>query len=115
VDKVLGVYQRHARTEGRDAYLTSLARANLAIAYCQRGAGTDLAEAVRLCGQEIQARADRYGPAHRVLARVHRALGDRPAALVHARNAARLLATDAPGGPSHRAAEALLRERPGQR
>jgi tetratricopeptide (TPR) repeat protein len=219
VDKLLGVYQRHARTEGRDAYLTSLARVNLAIAYCQRGAGTDLAEAVRLGGQEIQARADRYGPAHPVtlmarsllvrcliaqaeaaddqderlrlareafddadrvraardrlfgvisvnatlmrryqghallllgdteraraclrhalafdtarngnqewrgsgpthllLARVHRALGDRPAALVHARNAARLLATDAPGGPSHRAAEALLRElerRPG--
>jgi tetratricopeptide (TPR) repeat protein len=66
VDKLLGAYQRHARTEGCDAYLAGLARANLAIAYCQRGAGTDLDEAVRLCRQEIQARIDRYGADHSI-------------------------------------------------
>jgi hypothetical protein len=213
VGKLLAVYQRHARTEGRDAYLTSLARLNLANAYCQRGAGADLAEAVRLCGQEIQARAERHGmthpvtlvarslhircliaqaeaakdhdervrlaraaaddadrvraardrlsgvssvnatlmrryrghallllgdleraraclrfalafdtarngnqewrgsgPTHLLLARVHRALGDRAAALAHARTAGRLLAADTPDGPSRRAAEVLLRE-----
>jgi hypothetical protein len=212
-DKLLDTYQRHMLTDGRDAYLASLARANLAIAYCQRGAGTDLAEAARLCRQEIQARADRYGAAHPItlvarsilvrclltqaeatkdqderirlareafddadrvravrdrlfgvtsvnatlirryqghalfllgdmeraraflqyalafdtarngnqewcgsgpihflLARVHRALGDQPAALIHARKACRLLATDTPGGSSRRAAEAWLRE-----
>ena len=213
VEKLLDAYQRHVRTEGRDAYLASLARVNLAIAYCQRDAGTDLAEAVRLCRQEVQTRADRYGathpitlvarsllvrcllaqaeatkdqderlrlareafddadrvraacdrlfgvisvnatlsrryqghalfllgdmeqaraclqyalafdtarngnqewrgsgPTHLLLARVHRALGDRATALIHARKACGLLATDIPGGPSRRAAEALLRE-----
>jgi tetratricopeptide (TPR) repeat protein len=213
VEKLLEAYQRHARTDGRDAYLTSVARANLAIAYCQRGTGTDLAEAVRLCRQEIQTRTDRYGADHPItlvarsllvrcllaqaevtedqgerlrlarealgdadrvraardrlfgvlsvnatlsrryqghalfllgdteraraclqyalafdtarngnrewrgsghthllLARVHRALGDRQAALTHARNARRLLAADTPAGPSRRAAEALLRD-----
>lgn len=213
VEKLLGAYQRHARTDGHDAYLTSLAGANLAVAYCARGVGTDLAEAVQLCRQETQVRADRYGaghpitlvarsllvrcllaqaeaaedrdervrlarnayddadriraardrlfgvisvnatlsrryqghalfllgdmeraraclqyalafdtarngnqewrgsgPTHLLLARVYHALGDRPAALIHARNACRLLAADTPAGHSRRAAEALLRE-----
>lgn len=213
VVKLLWAYQRHACTDGHDAYITGVARGNLAIAYCQRGAVTDLSEAVRLCRREARARTDRYGtdhpftlvarsllvrcllaqaeaaedrgerlsfareafdgadrvraardrmfgvlsvnatlsrryqghalfllgdferaraclqyalafdtarngnrewlgsgPTYLLLARVYRALGDRSAALTHARNAWRLLAADAPGGPSRRTAEALLRE-----
>jgi tetratricopeptide (TPR) repeat protein len=64
VEKLLGTYQLHARANGSEAYMTSLARANLAMAYCQRGTGADLAEAMRLCRQEIQTRTDRYGADH---------------------------------------------------
>ena len=212
VERLLDASRRHVRTEGPGSYLAGLSRTNLAAAYCQRGAGTDLAEAVRLCEQEIQARVDRHGatspmalvarsllvrcllaqaeatsdederrrlarealddadrvraawdrlsgvisvpatlsrryqghalfllgdmeraqaclkcvlafdtarhgnqdwpgsgPAHLLLARVHRARGDQQAALTHARTACRLLAADTPGGPSRRAAEVLLR------
>jgi hypothetical protein len=213
IEGLFRAYERHRDTDGGDAYLTSLARANLATGYCQRGTGRDLTEAVTLCRQEVRARTDRYGAdhpvtlvarslltrcllaqaeatedqgerlrlarqalddtdrvraardrlfgavahsatlsrryqghallllgdleraraclqytlsfetvrngnrewhgsgqAHLLLARVQRALGDRQAALDHARQACRLLAADVPAGPSHRAAGTLLQE-----
>ncbi len=208
-------YEWHRDTYGRHAYLTSLARTNLAIAYRMRAAGTDLADADGFCREEITIRTSRYGPehpftlvarsllarnllaqaeaaggqrerhdlarqayaeadrvraardrlygvtssgatlsrrlqghallllgeptdlnraraclryvlafetsrngntewrgsgrTHLLLARACLALGDRSAALDHARNAWRLLAADAPAGPSCREAAALLR------
>jgi tetratricopeptide (TPR) repeat protein len=51
---------------GEHGYLTGLARANLSVAYRQRGTGADLAEATRLAGQEARARTARYGPDHPV-------------------------------------------------
>jgi hypothetical protein len=58
--------EHHARTDGRDAYLTGLARANLADAYQQRAEGSDVTEAISLTRAEARARSDRYGPAHPV-------------------------------------------------
>jgi tetratricopeptide (TPR) repeat protein len=56
----------HAENDGHDAYLTSLARANLSVAYRQRRAGTDLVDATRLAREEVTARTQRYGPDHPV-------------------------------------------------
>ncbi|HET9895676.1 MAG TPA: hypothetical protein VFQ44_12175 [Streptosporangiaceae bacterium] len=64
VDGLLRDYDWRRDAYGRDAYLTSLARTNLSIAYCQRSTGTDLAEATRYCREELDARARRYGPRH---------------------------------------------------
>lgn len=64
VDGLLRDYEWRRDTYGRDAYLTSLARTNLSIAYSQRGTTTDLTEAARLCREEIGIRTRRYGPQH---------------------------------------------------
>jgi DNA-directed RNA polymerase specialized sigma24 family protein len=64
IDGLLADYEWRRDTYGPDAYLTSIARTNLANAYRTRGAGTDLADASEFCRQEISARARRYGPEH---------------------------------------------------
>jgi tetratricopeptide (TPR) repeat protein len=56
----------HLRTDGRDAYLTSIARANLAVAYRQRGGDADLDNATELAEDEVKIRTARYGPDHPV-------------------------------------------------
>jgi tetratricopeptide (TPR) repeat protein len=64
IDGLLRDYEWRLETYGRDAYLTSLARTNLSIAYCQRATGTDLAEATRFCREEIDIRTRRFGARH---------------------------------------------------
>ncbi len=64
VDGLLAAYERHRDTYGGRAYLTSLARTNLARAYRRRAIGTDLTDAERLFREEIDARTCRYGPEH---------------------------------------------------
>ena len=56
----------HLETDGQDAYLTSIARANLSVAYQQRRTGTDLGNAAMLAEQEAKNRTARYGPDHPV-------------------------------------------------
>ena len=66
VDGLAAAVERHRAADGEDAYLTGLARANLAIAYRQRGTGTDLAKSAALIMAEALARSVRYGPTHPV-------------------------------------------------
>jgi tetratricopeptide (TPR) repeat protein len=89
----------HRETDGEHAYITGLARANLSVAYRQRGTGADLAEATRLARAEAQARTARYGPAHPVTL-VARSLLAR-SLLVQAE------AADDPAGRRHFARDAL--------
>lgn len=64
VDGLLVAYEWHRDTYGSRAYLTSLARTNLARAYRRRATGTDLTDAEQLFREEIDARICRYGPEH---------------------------------------------------
>jgi hypothetical protein len=64
IDGLLSDYEWRRDTYGPDAYLTSIARTNLATAYRTRGAGADLVTATELCRQEVSARARRYGAGH---------------------------------------------------
>lgn len=61
---LVSVLEQHRITDGEDAYGTSTARMNLALAYQARAAGTDLAEATALTAKETARQAVRYGPAH---------------------------------------------------
>lgn len=61
---LLSNYEWHRDTYGHHAYLTSLARTNLARAYRRRATGTDLTDAEQLFREEIDARTRRYGPEH---------------------------------------------------
>jgi hypothetical protein len=53
-------------TDGQDAYLTSIARANLSIAYRQRRTDADLGNATQLAKDEVKTRTARYGAHHPV-------------------------------------------------
>ena len=64
IDGLLSVYELHSAMYGRNSYLTSLARTDVAAAYRQRARGADLSNAVRLCQEEVGARTRRYGPDH---------------------------------------------------
>jgi len=64
VDGLLSSYQWHRVTYGHSAYLTSLARTNLGVAYRQRAANGDLALAEELFREEIDSRTLRYGAGH---------------------------------------------------
>jgi len=66
VDGLQRALRTHRELDGEDAYLTGLARTNLATAYRMRGSGQDLAEAVALTERESLARAARYGRSHPV-------------------------------------------------
>lgn len=66
VDGLRAALAQHIDADGHDAYLTGLARANLAVAYLQRAQDGDVAEAIRLTWAEAQSRSDRYGPTHPV-------------------------------------------------
>lgn len=63
---LLNALEYHRTRDGEDAYLTTLARANLAIAYRQRRTGDDLAKATVLAEEEVRTRTARYGPGHPV-------------------------------------------------
>lgn len=63
---LLSALEWHRQRDGDDAYLTGLARANLAVAYRHRGEGTDLADAAALTAKEARARTERYGHSHPV-------------------------------------------------
>lgn len=54
----------HRDVHGEDGYLTSIARANLALAYRHGRTDTDLSTATALAEKEAQARADSYGLRH---------------------------------------------------
>ncbi len=56
----------HRVRDGEDAYMTTLAKENLAIAFRQRRSGDDLAMATRLAEEEVRTRAVRYGLGHPV-------------------------------------------------
>jgi hypothetical protein len=56
----------HREVDGEDAYLTALARANLAVAYRQRRSESDLAKSALLAEEEAATRTARYGPDHPV-------------------------------------------------
>lgn len=54
----------HRDVDGADGYLTTLAQANLSVAYRQRRTGDDLARASLLSEEEVRTRTARYGPDH---------------------------------------------------
>lgn len=56
----------HLEADGPDAYLTSIARANLSVAYRQRRADADLGNATLLAKDEVKTRTARYGAHHPV-------------------------------------------------
>lgn len=64
VDELLSSYEWYRATYGHSAYLTSLARTDLGVAYRQRAAVGDLALAEKLFREEIGARTLRYGAGH---------------------------------------------------
>jgi tetratricopeptide (TPR) repeat protein len=63
---LLGALDFHRARDGEDGYLTTLARANLSVAYRQRRSGDDLARATLLAEEEVRTRTTRYGPDHPV-------------------------------------------------
>lgn len=63
---LLSALDFHRARDGEDGYLTSLARANLSIAYRQRRTGDDLARATLLSEEEVRTRTARYGHGHPV-------------------------------------------------
>lgn len=97
VEGLFSVYEWRRETYGRDAYLTSLARTNLAIAYRIRATGTDLADATEFCRQETRARNRQYGPDH-------------PFTLVARNNLARCLLAQAEAAGDERTRHALARQ-----
>jgi hypothetical protein len=64
IDGLLSSFHWHRDTYGHSAYLTSLARTNLGVAYQRRGADSDLALAEELFREEIDSRRLRYGGRH---------------------------------------------------
>lgn len=54
----------HLENDGGDAYLTSIARANLSVAYRQRRTEGDLGNATLLAKDEVKTRTARYGGDH---------------------------------------------------
>jgi hypothetical protein len=56
----------HLEADGQDAYLTSIARANLSVAYRQRRTDGDLGNATLLAKDEVRTRTARYGANHPV-------------------------------------------------
>lgn len=66
VAALLATLDRYRAMDGENGYRTGLARANLSVAYRQRGLGPDLATATRLAEEEVQARTARYGAEHPV-------------------------------------------------
>jgi tetratricopeptide (TPR) repeat protein len=64
VDGLCSLFEWYRDNYGRDAYLTSLARTDLSIAYRLRATGTDLADAAGICREEVEIRIRRYGPDH---------------------------------------------------
>jgi hypothetical protein len=58
--------ERHGAEDGQDAYMTGIARTNLAVAFRVRAAGIDLAEATTLAAEEAVRRTARYGATHPV-------------------------------------------------
>jgi tetratricopeptide (TPR) repeat protein len=56
----------HRAVHGQDAYLTSVAQVNLAVAFRLRRAGNDLAASTALAGEAARLRAAAYGPEHPV-------------------------------------------------
>jgi hypothetical protein len=56
----------HLESDGPDAYLTSIARANLSVAYRQRRTDADLGNATLLAKDEAKTRTARYGAYHPV-------------------------------------------------
>ena len=56
----------HLESDGQDAYLTSIARANLSVAYRQRRTDADLCNATLLAKDEVRTRTTRYGAHHPV-------------------------------------------------
>ncbi|HXW45518.1 MAG TPA: hypothetical protein VEL03_12070 [Streptosporangiaceae bacterium] len=101
VDGLQRALRTHNELDGDDAYLTGLARTNLAFAYRIRGHGQDLARAVTLTERESRARAARYGASHPVTL-VARSL--------HARALLSLAHAAADTSSRHRFAEAALAE-----
>ncbi len=65
-DGLRWVLDYHRRQHGEGAYLTSIARTNLALAYRHRRGETDLAMVTSLAQDEVRARTARYGPHHSV-------------------------------------------------
>jgi hypothetical protein len=63
---LLNALEYHRTRDGENAYLTTLARANLSVAYRQRRTGDDLAKATVLAEEEVRTRTARYGPRHSV-------------------------------------------------
>jgi len=58
--------ERHVAEDGQYAYMTGIARTNLAVAHRARAAGTDLAQATALAAEEAVRRTARYGATHPV-------------------------------------------------
>jgi tetratricopeptide (TPR) repeat protein len=56
----------HLEADGHDAYLTSIARSNLSVAYRQRRTDADLGNATVLARDEVRTRTARYGADHPV-------------------------------------------------
>ena len=64
IDGLSQNYEWYGNAYGRNAYLTSLTRTNLAVAYRRRAAGADLDLAENLFREEIDTRTRRYGGEH---------------------------------------------------
>jgi tetratricopeptide (TPR) repeat protein len=64
IDGLAAAVEWHRTVGGEDGYLTAVARANLAVAYRQRGGLNDLERSIALTAEEVQGRTARYGPAH---------------------------------------------------
>jgi tetratricopeptide (TPR) repeat protein len=64
VAALMSAVEFHRAVHGEDAYLTSIATTNLAIAFRQRGGDGDLAASTALAQQAAQARSAGYGPEH---------------------------------------------------
>lgn len=61
-----GALDRHMAKDGPDAYMTGIARTNLAIAYRVRATDSDLAKSSALAAEEAERRTLRYGSTHPV-------------------------------------------------